>query len=368
MLIFDAINESGEIIPNVGKKFNKWLRDAKSVKIACPFISESSDCEIINALKDKNVSLICDLMSQGCNPFTIEAISKRESYCETEVLYSKNLHAKVYIFDDERVVLGSANYSRNGMSAGTIEAACFLDAKNGKNSKDAVDKSLLWFENLRCISNPVEKLSDKDWDRLKSLYNIKLNGTFPRKTENIKQSIVNLLKSGKNYDEEFAFAFWWTDDPEYDDVKSLLQEEFYGCSLDILTDSLSLGVKKYDEIAEYERIFQKKLSNKDVIVCELRPRKKTIENLDVSIEHALSVYYRRGNRICSPKEADSIGVVFKVVEEDKWKYCLDSEDRSLSKLIDECVEMNKSRWNLLIEKDFGYVSFSELQDFLGYRS
>ena len=74
MLIFDEIGKNGLIKNNVGKKFRQLMNKAQSVKIACPFISEQKERLILDELRGKNVQIICNIKSPGCNPKVIRSI------------------------------------------------------------------------------------------------------------------------------------------------------------------------------------------------------------------------------------------------------------------------------------------------------
>ena len=128
MLIFDEIGKNGLIKNNVGKKFRRLMNKAQSVKIACPYISEQEEHPILNELRGKNLQIICNVKSAGCNPKVVKSILDMDGIDNTnvEVRYLDTLHAKVYIFDNEKAMSGSANYTPNGMGTGMVEQAVYV--------------------------------------------------------------------------------------------------------------------------------------------------------------------------------------------------------------------------------------------------
>ncbi|WP_290734039.1 MULTISPECIES: phospholipase D family protein [unclassified Fibrobacter] len=368
MLVFDEIEKDGTIKSNVGNKFREWLRDAVSVKIACPFISESLKFKIIEALEDKDVRLVCDLENAGCNPITIQKILE-EVADENNVRYFSGLHAKVYIFDDKRLIITSANYSKNGMGCGTLEAANFIDTVNGKGSKAAVDKAVDWFDGLFDKSLLVSEKSDVEWDRLKSRFEWnKKRIRQIEKEEIIKDSVVDLLKLGKDVN-DVIFVLWSEDDDGYPEMQESIEKN-YGMKFDFLTEVLpgKKGERK-KELHFLDTLYKTRIRDKDAIICQLTHNDDAIRSGCIKVGKMIDMVYRKGNTCSRQSDADSVCMVYKKIRKGKWIYELDSSNCTLRELINSRIRDNLGKWEKLVDaKKDGYVTFAEMQKFLGYRN
>jgi hypothetical protein len=93
---------------------------------------------------DKEVRILCDLLSLGCNPYEIEKALAAPYAPAVKVRHVPRLHAKVYL-SEEAVIVGSANASTNGLGdhpGANVEAA--IHTSDGSASAGA----RTWFENI----------------------------------------------------------------------------------------------------------------------------------------------------------------------------------------------------------------------------
>ncbi|WP_168193475.1 phospholipase D family protein [Bradyrhizobium sp. NAS96.2] len=91
----------------------------------------------------KNVEVICNLESGGCNPYAIEELLK----AGFEVRSHRRLHAKIYIFN-ERVIIGSSNVSSNGLMETISEAKGWVEANVLSDERLLVDRARSLFRQL----------------------------------------------------------------------------------------------------------------------------------------------------------------------------------------------------------------------------
>lgn len=112
----------------LSKQIGKPVRPKNKIQIAVPFWGAGA-MKSLGLLNWKNVEIVCNLESGGCNPYAIEELLK----AGFEVRSHRRLHAKIYIFND-RVIIGSSNVSSNGLvetvseTKGWIEANVLSDA------------------------------------------------------------------------------------------------------------------------------------------------------------------------------------------------------------------------------------------------
>nr|WP_274522953.1 phospholipase D family protein [Ectothiorhodospira haloalkaliphila] len=139
------------------------------------------------------LKIICNLNSGGTNPYVIQKLRSRAN---VEVRHSDRLHSKITI-TDQAAVVGSANYSKDGLgfsseiATGWIEAA-FLVSSN--NSEYATIRSWFWDLWLSC-----KEISNQDIIKAKECWDGKTNnkenqqGSSKEKVEELREQ--DLFKS-----------------------------------------------------------------------------------------------------------------------------------------------------------------------------
>lgn len=155
--VFDTPGCRNAIGQEIGHIVEKGVRTAKMI---APYFSNTPS--YINFTKIQSAKLICDLYSNSCNPHTIQELSRLRN---VEIRYRNDIHAKVYLFD-EQLVIGSANPTPNGLSIGTLEAAVFMSLSQtavGQPEPKATLNADEWFDELW---NEATPLGDVDWDLL----------------------------------------------------------------------------------------------------------------------------------------------------------------------------------------------------------
>lgn len=101
--------------------------------------------------RPESVRVICDLLSGACNPDEIETLARRVT-----VRTLDRLHAKVWIASD-RVIVGSANASHNGLPGDDEEAAnASIEAAVLSRDPSLARQLASWFEDQWCASSEIE--------------------------------------------------------------------------------------------------------------------------------------------------------------------------------------------------------------------
>lgn len=356
MLIFDEIAKNGSINNNVGKKFRELMNKAQCVKIACPYISEKEEYSVLNELRGKKIQIVCNVRSSGCNPNVVKSIVEMDGVDNTtvEVRYLDTLHAKVYIFDNEKVLSGSANYTPNGMGIGTIENAVYVDAE------ESVKEYLEWFESIWEKSNGLDLINWKDL-----IVQWKKSKTIGKRLESLekKVSLFHLFQSGL-CNHNINFAFWCEDDDGYKSIKKKISEksDVNQEGFDILTDSVLnnddvLDKNQFNKLLDIE----KRLEGNFLIVFKTTPKRQFLYKKQVQIGLVFGFDYRINNKIGCKLKCDSIVT----------KYYLNPPtgfdvDKKFIDFLDLRIREKNEEWNHLLDEKSSYLSFSDMQEFLGF--
>ena len=171
-----AILFSNEIIDTIVKELHKA---ADSVQIITAYCKEKTfrflDAEISAEVKEKKllVRFRLDDVLKGSTDFEILSYGIEHGW---KVYVRFDLHAKTYIVDNKRGIVGSANATNAGLNigkAGNMEMAAFVDIepydieKIGNLFKDAILVDSCILENLKHQFELIEKTDVKDgcsWD------------------------------------------------------------------------------------------------------------------------------------------------------------------------------------------------------------
>lgn len=170
---------------------------------------ELLDSNIHNKLSSKKLMvrfLLSDLVS-GVTDI------KLYDYCKTHgwKLYVKfDLHAKTYIFDKKRCILGSSNLTSKGLSLslhGNYELSCFVDI----NESD-IDKIDALFDNALLMDDELYEAMKVEYDY--ACNNSSKNTTSQKWSDNIMQ------KTKPNANVMFTYDFPISENPNFDDPSS----------------------------------------------------------------------------------------------------------------------------------------------------
>lgn len=153
----------------IGKAMTDLINGGfESVWIVSPYICKLE--EIISLSKINNARIICYAESNNCNPYTLEKLHKKPGIT---IKSRVDIHAKVYIFThatgDEVAFVTSANATANGLKDrdGTIEAAVEI------RDQTSIAELKQWFETLDKEAIRVSNYSAKQWEKLKSAWNLR---------------------------------------------------------------------------------------------------------------------------------------------------------------------------------------------------
>ena len=360
MLIFDDL-EKRDV---VGKQFTQSLLKSKTLRFISPYISQGSWNplnQIENNSKIKSVDIICDLENPACNPRTVRELSKDP---RIRIKYMAGIHAKVYIFDQE-VLITSANFTPNGMDCGLIEAGSIENDVNAAN---------IWYDSLweyaqdiPCSENEIE------WNKLLERWNLtRAKQMHVVLTENEKPHILDLLKSENQYN-HIAFCLWYDDSVKT--KKKFLKDN--NETLKRVPDSISWDFfvedySKTKEISALKRINEKCVKADEDILVNIQinkinhfPRKKGCP-FELSKSMKIRMWGKKdadnGWEICSIHQNLKEINMFTLADKTKVNVIV---ELLLKKLEDKD---NLQKWNDWIDKNLGYVSFTDMQKFLGFRN
>jgi hypothetical protein len=140
----------------IQQRIEACAEGAKTVRIAAPFWGEDAveRLGLTKAAKGRNFKLICNLESGACNP---EPIARLQSELLWEARTNKQLHAKVYIFD-ETAIVGSANPSANGLALQGNEVSGWSELCIETRDKRVVGDLAAWFD--RTWRDPASAVID----------------------------------------------------------------------------------------------------------------------------------------------------------------------------------------------------------------
>lgn len=186
-LVLDEVLGKNNIGVAIEKEIKKHIKDAC---IVSPYISDIDT--LLKLSNIENMRLICDADSNSCNPYTLKKLMNYKGFT---IKSRRDIHAKVYIFDNSAFVT-SANATYNGLGKGTIEAAVRLD------KKETIKDLKVWFNTIWESSGTenVSTYSESKWQFLESKWNLRVKG-------NEKPDLYDLLVT-KTIPNNISFQFW----------------------------------------------------------------------------------------------------------------------------------------------------------------
>lgn len=167
------------------KIIEQIINEATDIKLAVAFWGYGS-YETIKTVKKKKVKIICNLESGATNPYEIIKIGKMIGFKNIRSI--KNLHAKVYLTDN-KLIIGSSNFSANGLSLEGDETNKLIEANLLAEDKNIIEGTTVWFEQLWKKAGLIdkrycEKFIDKWISNRKKYSNKKIENDFFKAFEN----------------------------------------------------------------------------------------------------------------------------------------------------------------------------------------
>lgn len=148
---------------NYVEQVSKVVEESKSLSVAVAFWGKSSD-SIFKSTKGLPIRIICNLMSGGTNPDPIRILRDTPG---VEIRQMNDLHAKV-IVGEKHAIVGSANFSTNGLNFENDENAGWQEAGLITSEVSQVNAAQVWFEKIWNDSRPIEnydlELAQLNWD------------------------------------------------------------------------------------------------------------------------------------------------------------------------------------------------------------
>jgi len=125
-------------------KIEQIFRDTQKIYLAVAFWGKGSS-DLIKKAKSKKIKIICNLESGATNPYEIIKIGQLIGFKNIRSI--ENLHAKVYC-TDKKLILGSSNFSANGLSLEGDETNKLIEANLLVDDTEIVNQTKNWFNNL----------------------------------------------------------------------------------------------------------------------------------------------------------------------------------------------------------------------------
>ena len=174
-------------------KFIELCSNSKtSIKLCSPFVKTNIIEDVLtNSKRNINLSLITNinlnsLCKGGLDIDALELLSKNNS----SIINSQKLHAKIYIFDDKKCAVTSANLTNSGLKT-NVEYGILVDDVNQINTIIKDYNSISRYElNGEIKKEQLEKIR-KLIDAFNQQYTSPIDTTF----ENLLSDIINVNNS-----------------------------------------------------------------------------------------------------------------------------------------------------------------------------
>lgn len=151
----------------VASEIKKLALNAKRIRLAVAFWGSNAVERLGLDTSTAEVKVICDLYSGAVNPAEIRKLMKRNG---THVRTRQGLHSKVYLFDDEVVVLGSSNASVNGLGTEDDELTSRVEANVLTRDPTLVQRVAEWFDGDLWNTGDTVEVRDQDLKEAKRLW------------------------------------------------------------------------------------------------------------------------------------------------------------------------------------------------------
>lgn len=222
---------------------NKLLELVSEVKeeliIICPFIKEEIIKNILAFLKDKKLKILLktNVFDISKSVFDLECLYLLNSH-NTEIRTIKNLHAKTFIFDNEKAIVTSSNLTKSGLNS-NVEFGILI------NDKEFVTNNLLpvisdyWNSAQQIDEQEIEKIKE-DLNKLNDFKRYK-SSNKPKITQNKHNSVyvspkgkdipLNAIELTTEKKREIFANRLMIGDVEKEEIKSLIEKYFKNISL-----------------------------------------------------------------------------------------------------------------------------------------
>jgi hypothetical protein len=144
------------------EKISELFQKSGEIKCAVAFWGKGAPERLGLFDKNKEVKIICNLITGGSNPKVIEQLYK---HYRDNIRTIDTIHSKVY-WTKNGAIVGSANASNNGLNLTLdrwIDAAIFID------NRDILNKISDWFDGLwdqaQIIDDKYIKAAKINWDK-----------------------------------------------------------------------------------------------------------------------------------------------------------------------------------------------------------
>ena len=306
-----------------------------------PYLGEWENYE--NELqKIKDVRLICQIENTGTDPYFIQNLL--ETNLKIQMRCCKDIHAKVYL-GDSTALLGSANLTKNGMGAGTIEATMII------NEKKKLDILYIWFEEIwKNLKDDPRTYDKKKWDGLKEKWN-------NRERQSTKESwhfSDELRMKSKDLRNNFGFIFWDQRDnstSEKKDIFNKVKENnplLNGYSVDDLEILIELEGKAKNNKTNRKQLsdFFKNHYGKPCILIEV-PSSETW----IGTQKFIEISRIASPFVCYQFENNFVGIYRKIgKKETNLKFNDKDKNRKFIELMNNSLSFSKLGWEKIFKK------------------
>lgn len=142
---------------NYFDEVKKLFSNESELDIAVAFLGYDV-LDLFEESKNKKIRLLCNFESGACNP---HLITKLRELPNIELKSDSHLHSKLAV-QDEVAIIGSANYSANGLSLEGAELSAWSELGLRVRNSKVINESKSWFSDLW---SKAKKITDSDISR-----------------------------------------------------------------------------------------------------------------------------------------------------------------------------------------------------------
>lgn len=170
------------------KKIQELIEENDTIRIAAAFWGEGAE-QMFQGHEGKTFQIICNLTMGGTNPEPIQRLMETEG---VEVKMLNDLHAKVVLGKDSAIV-GSANFSTNGLSLEEDEAPGWREAGLLTQDPQSLQSVNTWFKDQW---RDAETIDDEDMEKAQAMWE-KRRRSRPRvqKVKSLMDAPLPMLKN-----------------------------------------------------------------------------------------------------------------------------------------------------------------------------
>jgi len=151
----------------------KQLADSScNLSLAVAFWGDGSE-KLFESWQGESLRILCNLGSGGTNPYVIRRLlALANTRCGIEMRTLDDLHAKVML-GDSAALIGSANFSANGLGLEGDECSGWCEAGLFTNEPKQLDDARTWFEIIwsraASISEEALRQAEENWKKRRDL-------------------------------------------------------------------------------------------------------------------------------------------------------------------------------------------------------